>query len=149
MVNRIQLRAPSTADARSIAALSSELGYEVAPDSMADRVSALLGNRDHHIVVAEVDNEVAGWIQVHAFHFLESGFRAEIVGLVVGAKFRRIGIGRLLVNDAIRWSVSCGAEALVVRSNVVRKESHQFYPSVGFELAKTQAVYRKQLRDFP
>lgn len=89
-----------------------------------------------------MSGDVAGWIQVHTYESLETGFRTEIVGLVVGATFRRRGIGRMLVEDAIEWSKAQGTLVVVVRSNVIRKESHQFYPSVGFEVAKTQAVYK-------
>ncbi|MES1196301.1 MAG: GNAT family N-acetyltransferase [Steroidobacter sp.] len=139
-------RKPTIADAPLIASLSDELGYAVDSMVMAKRLMNLIDHPDCHLVLVESDGEVAGWIQVHAYESLESGFRTEIVGLVVGSRFRRKGIGRLLVDDAIKWSKMQGAEAVVVRSNVVRKESHQFYPSVGFKPMKTQAVYRKLLR---
>src|SRR4051812_7632663 len=116
MTNEILLRTPALADAQSIAALSSELGYEVPPSAMAARIEKLTEHSDHRLVVAVVSNEIAGWSQVHAYESLESGYRAEIVGLVVGAKFRRNGIGRLLIEDAISWSSSRHAEALIVRS---------------------------------
>ncbi|HEX2585615.1 MAG TPA: GNAT family N-acetyltransferase, partial [Steroidobacteraceae bacterium] len=136
----------SVVDAPGIASLSNELGYEATAEMMAARITTLLKRDDHHLIVAVVDDEVAGWIHVCASTSLESGFRAEIVGLVVGSSFRRIGIGKMLVEDAIRWSREHGADVLVVRSNVIREESHQFYPSVGFEQTKTQAVYRMCLR---
>jgi hypothetical protein len=40
-----------------------------------------------------------------------------------------------------------GAPVLVVRSNTTRRESHVFYPALGFSVSKTQRVYRKLLRD--
>jgi len=113
---------------------------------MAARIATLTEHSDHHLTVAVVNDEIAGWIQVHRYQSLESGLRAEIIGLVVSARFRRKGIGRLLIDDAINWSRLQSVEALVVRSNVARHESHQFYPSVGFELTKTQGVYRMKLR---
>jgi len=140
-----KLRTPTIDDAVAVAALSAELGYEVTADVMATRIATVQRRNDHPLVVAVVDDEVAGWIQVHAYTSVESGFRAEIIGLVVGSSFRRIGIGKVLVEEAIRWSRECSADVLVVRSNIVRAESHQFYPSVGLELMKTQAVYRKRL----
>ena len=145
MRNSFILRSPTIADAESIASFSDELGHIVDTDVMARRIADLNDHDDNHIVVAEVDKQISGWIQVHACEFLVSGFRSEIVGLVVDSKFRRRGIGRLLVENAIKWSTEHGASLMVVRSNVVRKESHEFYPSVGFELFKTQAVYRRVL----
>jgi len=146
MTAAAQLRTPVIADAQGIASLSSQLGYEVSTEATATRIAMLLDRDDHHLAVSTVEDEIAGWIHVHAYTSLESGHRAEIAGLVVAARFQRKGIGRMLVGDAIKWSNRRGAEALVVRSNVVRKESHQFYPSIGFEAVKTQAVYRKQLK---
>jgi GNAT superfamily N-acetyltransferase len=146
MADRVLVRAPSVTDAQSIALLSAELGYEAATEAMSSRIARLLRDSDHHLVVADADSQVAGWMQVHAYESLESGFRTEIIGLVVGSQFRRCGIGRLLVQEAINWSKALGADVLVVRSNVIRQESHQFYPAVGFDLIKTQAIYRLRLR---
>lgn len=141
-----KLRTPTIDDASAVAALSAELGYEVSTELVAARIASLQKRSDHYVMVAELDRALVGWIQVHTCESIESGFRAEIVGLVVGSSFRRIGIGKMLVEDAIRWSREHGADVLVVRSNVIREEGHQFYPSVGFEQTKTQAVYSMCLR---
>lgn len=140
-----ELRKPTVTDAESIASLSGELGYVVDADVMAQRIADLIDRDDHHLVVAEVNGQIAGWMQVHASEYLAMGLRTEITGLVVGAKFRRRGIGNALVDQAIKWSMALAANAITVRSNVARRESHEFYPAVGFELIKTQAVYRKSL----
>jgi GNAT superfamily N-acetyltransferase len=76
---------------------------------------------------------------------LESGFRVEINGLIVSPEARRRGVGRALVSRAEEWALQVGAEAIVVRSNVQRIESHAFYPALGYDVSKTQTVYRKRL----
>ena len=76
---------------------------------------------------------------------LESGRRAEIVGLVVAGAGRRRGVGRALVQAAEAWAAKGGIERLIVRSNITRAESHAFYPALGFSRGKTQAVYQKAL----
>jgi GNAT superfamily N-acetyltransferase len=88
---------------------------------------------------------MVGWLQAHASHVLESGFRVEITGLIVSPEARRQGIGRALVNRAEEWACKLGAKAIVVRSNVHRVESHTFYPALGYDVSKTQTVYRKRL----
>ena len=88
---------------------------------------------------------VIGWLQVHAAHVIESGFRVEIAGLIVSPDARRCGVGRALVRRAEEWACKLGAEAIVVRSNVQRIESHAFYPALGYEMTKMQQVYRKKL----
>jgi GNAT superfamily N-acetyltransferase len=92
---------------------------------------------------ADAREEVIGWLQAHAAHILESGFRVEITGMVVSPEARRCGVGRLLVTEAERWARGMGSEVIVVRSNAQRVESHLFYPALGFRESKRQVVYRK------
>jgi predicted N-acetyltransferase YhbS len=110
------------------------------------RLSAILGSENDLVLVAVNDAGVPiGWIQAHASRVLESGFRVEIAGLIVSPDARRSGVGRALVGRAEEWARTLGAEAIVVRSNVQRIESHAFYPALGYLITKTQTVYRKKL----
>ena len=97
------------------------------------------------IVAALPDKAVVGWLQAHASHVLESGFRVEITGLIVSPEIRRGSVGRSLVAEAEKWAAAQSAETVVVRSNIQRIESHLFYPALGYALSKTQTVYRKLL----
>jgi GNAT superfamily N-acetyltransferase len=137
------IRKAVPSDAPAIAALTKELGYSATPEEVRGRLTRLLGLADHHIAVAVADGEVAGWLQATTAEVIESGFRAEIVGLVVSEKFRRLGIGRMLVEDALDWATAEGTTKLLVRSNVKRAESHIFYQALGFQLSKTQGVYKR------
>jgi predicted N-acetyltransferase YhbS len=142
----ISLRRATEADAASIARLSSVLGYDAEPAVIAGRLRAILQSEADLMLVAEDSQRaVVGWLQAHTAHIVESGFRAEITGLVVSPAQRRRGVGRALVSEAERWAGSIAAEAVVVRSNVRRVESHAFYPALGYIAAKTQTVYRKTL----
>jgi len=130
-----------------MAILCGELGYAVpAVEKMRSRIKAIRASANDLLVVALSDSgDIVGWLQAHAAQILESGFRVEITGLIVSPAFRRRGVGRLLVDEAERWAISSGAEAIVVRSNATRKESHSFYPALGYAGTKTQQVYRKAL----
>ena len=143
---QITFRAASTADVPMIAALSEELGYPLREDVVRSRMAHLLVLPDHAIVVAEVAGAVRGWVHVHAHRSLVSGERADIYGLVVSREVRRRGIGRMLMAEAERWARERGLDLVVLRSNVQRPESHAFYPALGYEHFRTQAVYRKTLR---
>lgn len=133
-------------DAESIAALSAELGYTADAKTIRRRIQAIReSNRDLLPAAVDARDTVIGWLQAHATHVLESGFRVEITGLVVSPAFRRLGIGRALVAEAEQWARKQGAEAVVVRSNASRTESHAFYPALGYSCTKTQRVYRKAL----
>lgn len=140
------IRNATEADAPSIARLSTALGYDAEPAVIAGRLRAILGSKvDLLIVAADLHGSVIGWLQAHASHILESGFRVEITGLIIASEFRRCGAGRALVTEAERWAKSLSAGAVVVRSNVQRVESHAFYPALGYTATKTQNVYRKVL----
>lgn len=97
------------------------------------------------IVAEDSGGAVIGWLQAHAAHIIESGFRVEITGLIVADEVRRCGVGRALVTEAERWAKKLSAKTIVVRSNVQRTESRAFYPALGYVPTKTQTVYRKSL----
>ncbi len=141
------IRRATAEDADLIARLSETLGYLSAPEVTRARLSAILAsNADLMIVAQDRGGAVVGWLQAHAAHIVESGFRVEITGLVVAPEARRRGTGRSLVTEAERWARSLAAEAIVVRSNVQRAESHALYPALGYTETKTQKVYRKIIR---
>ena len=141
-----QLRPAREGDAAAISELIGQLGYSADAALTRQRLTRILGRADHIVLVAAMsDGAICGWLHAHAADALESGFRVEIVGLVVAQAARRKGVGQRLVEQAERWAISLGAEAIVVRSNIKRTESHAFYPALGYSEAKTQKVYRKQL----
>jgi prepilin-type N-terminal cleavage/methylation domain-containing protein len=113
---------------------------------MRSRIRAVLTSAaDLLLVAVDSSGNAVGWLQAHAAHIVESGFRVEITGLIVSPAFRRQGIGRALVARAEDWAGTVSAEAVVVRSNAKRVESHSFYPALGYTCTKTQLVYRKPL----
>ncbi len=133
-------------DVAAIARLSDELGYPGNPVSMEARVRKVTARKHHLLLVAQNDHgEVCGWLHAFGADYIESGFRVEIGGLVVSKAAQRSGIGSRLVGAAEQWAKSIGAEFVSVRSNINRKESHPFYRKLGYELKKTQQVYRKRL----
>lgn len=145
----VKIREASLSDSAVIAQLTATLGYFGDANVTRLRLEKIFDERDHLVLVAEREGVVVGWLQAHASTALESGFRVEIVGLVVSPECRRRGVGRNLVLRAVEWARRIAAAAVVVRSNVVRTESHQFYPALGFAASKTQSVYRLELPNSP
>ncbi|KRE89125.1 hypothetical protein ASG87_06195 [Frateuria sp. Soil773] len=144
-----QLRPAELADAGEIARLSGELGYPVGAQEMAGRLAAILPHPMHRVSVVAEGGTLYGWIAVERRLTLEAGERIEIVGLVVSGAIRRGGVGRALVQDAERWARAQGFDAIQVRSNVVRTESHPFYERLGYVRRKSQHVYAKPLEAEP
>jgi GNAT superfamily N-acetyltransferase len=142
----ITVRKVEKSDAKAIQVLSDQLGYPATLTEITTRLEDICGN-DHHLVyVAESPgNGIIGWIHVLPRPLLVVQQTAEIGGLVVDEEHRGKGVGRLLMQAAEQWIYSQGYTEVVVRSNAVREGAHQFYPSVGYELKKTQQVYKKSL----
>lgn len=138
-------RAATPDDAAEIARLSMQLGYPVDTSSMADRLRQLLPREDHFIRVIADGPRLVGWIAAEQRLSLETGDNFAIVGLVVDRDAHRAGIGSTLVATVVDWTRSRGGSRLVVRSNVVRPESHPFYERLGFTRIKSQHVYRRQI----
>jgi predicted N-acetyltransferase YhbS len=140
------IRTATLQDVAAIARLSDELGYPTNPASMEARVRKVIAQKHHLLLVAQNDHgEVCGRLHAFGADYIESGFRMEIAGLVVSKTVQRSGIGTRLVEAAERWARNIGAEFVSVRSNIHREESHPFYQKLGYELKKTQQVYRKRL----
>lgn len=139
------VRRATPGDAQAIAELSAVLGYPSSSAPMAERLSRLLAREEDLVLVAEApDGRVAGWLHAREQEPLEVGPRCEIFGLVVGEPHRGRGTGRALVSAAEQWAAMRGLTQVVVRSNVVRPESHAFYVRLGYERIKTQHVYRRR-----
>jgi predicted N-acetyltransferase YhbS len=144
MSTPVTIRRATEHDAGAIARLAGELGYAADANIMRRRIQAVLVSpADLLIVAVDSSGAVVGWLQAHGALIVESGFRVEIVGVIVSASYRRQGTGRSLVAAAEDWAKTISAEAVVVRGNVKRVESHSFYPALGYSATKTQVVYRK------
>ena len=143
--DKVRIRSPRATDAERLAALNRELGYATELREIVSRINRVSKLPEHFIAVAETESGVIGWVQAEHRFSMETGEKAELIGLVVSAGARRGGVGRLLVQTAEEWAADRGLRSIVVRSNVVRPESHSFYKRIGYTRSKTQHVYAKPL----
>ncbi len=133
-------------DAEAAARLATQLGYPSTAEQIERRFHALREAADARVFVAEgADGTPVGWIHVFGRRMLESDPDAEIGGLVVDERLRGRGIGKALMAVAEEWAREKGYRAVCLRSNVIRKEAHEFYKGLGYEVVKTQHKLRKQL----
>ena len=143
-----EIRPVRAADAPRLTGLLAQLGYPGELDAVAGRLAAVLSSPTHQVLVATPagDSRIDGYVGVERRPaLLEQDERAEITGLVVDAAARRSGVGRALVRAAERWAVQRGLRTIVVRSNVVRPESHPFYEGIGYRRKSTSHTYRKEV----
>lgn len=142
-----RIREARLEDAAALAGLATQLGYPSTPEELAARLKRILGQPDQCVLVAETDgNEPRGFAHIAAGMALQSGEKAELVGLVMEESLRGRGIGRKLVAASERWAASHGFGTMVVRCNLVRTDTHRFYEQLGYECSKTQKHFRKSLK---
>lgn len=139
------LRPAEEADADRIAALSIQLGYPAPPEAIRERLRLLARPGEPPVLVAVVDGEVAGWVQVGRTFSLEAGAQAILQGLVVDEACRGRGLGAALVAAAEAWTRAQGLGILRVRTNTARTDTHRFYTNLGFQEVKRQVVFQKDL----
>ena len=70
-----------------------------------------------------------------------TGTKAWIEDVVVDGSYRGQGLGRLLVEHAIAFSKSLGADSLMLTSNPSRIAANKLYQSLNFTQKETN-VYR-------
>lgn len=144
MTAPLRVRRARVDDASAMASLCTQLGYPASAAVMWARLSVLSTHPDHLVLIAE-DGSPAGCVAAEYRRALEFDDRVELMGLVVDASHRRIGVGRALVDAVEAWAVERGAASVFLRSNAVRPEAHAFYPDLGYQRIKTQHVYLKRI----
>lgn len=140
------VRPATAADAPQLAPLAGQLGYPSTTEQVAARLSEILEDAAHAILVAEdKDRRIAGYIEIFPFRTIGSEPRIEIGSLVVDESCRSQGVGRVLMCHAEEWARARGFKEAGLRSNVIRERAHKFYENLGYRVNKTQKSFRKQL----
>lgn len=144
---KASIRPVRAADAPRLTGLLAQLGYPSDLDAVTSRLAGIMNSATQQVLVAGPadDSRIDGYIRVERRLGLEQDELVEITGLVVDSAARRSGVGRTLVNAAEQWALQQGLHTVVVRSNVVRPESHPFYEGIGYERKKTSHTYRKEV----
>ena len=101
-------------------------------------ILALLADEDQGIFVAEVDGQAAGFVHVAVRDTLpipilvprRLGF---VDNLAVSQHFRRLGIGRALMQEAQRWATERGATEIELNVFEFNESAIAFYRSLGYE----------------
>ena len=146
MERTVAVRPAVPEDDAILASLAGQLGYAEEPARVRTRLVDLMKRADHVVYVAEIAGEGAGWVHAFLYQPLHKEKMVEIAGLVVEEGCRRMGIGRRLLAAVEEWAKAQGCAQVCLGSNIVRKGAHQFYQRAGYELSKTQYIFKKQLQ---
>ena len=127
------LRPPVPGDTTAIARLLDQLGHPGDSDDIPRRVTAIVGDPDAAMWIAEVEGRVAGFgtaLLIDAIHM--NGRVAQLTSLVVDEALRGRGIGAQLVAEAERWARERGALRISLTSALHRRAAHAFYERIGY-----------------
>lgn len=101
-------------------------------------------SRPEDVLVADVDGHVAGYAKLGPALPLESSRHVlEVKGLVVDPDHHRRGIGRLLMEAAVRAASARGARRLTLRVLAPNTAARALYESCGFAV---EGVLREEFR---
>jgi len=90
---------------------------------------------NNHLVVAEVDGEVVGALQLTFTPSISfrGGKRATVESVRVDTKFRGAGIGHKMMLWAIELAKSNGCVSMQLTTNAERDDAQRFYRRLGFK----------------
>lgn len=143
----ISIRTGRVDDAVAVAELTGQLGYDVEPTHVAERLSRIVSQPGHVLLVAEADGRPVGWLHALVAEYIEAEAFVVIAGLVVDKGHRRHGIGRLLMERAEAWAREQGCSVVRLWSTAARAGAHRFYQGLGYAHIKTQYSFVKALDD--
>jgi GNAT superfamily N-acetyltransferase len=140
----IKLREARPEDAAAVALLLGELGYPASEQQVAERLGRIAADATTLLLVAEAGGDVAGLASLHVQHIVEADFPGCVyTALVVGERFRRLGIASRLTEAIEAEARKRGCEHLVLGSAHRRADAHAFYETLGYEHSGRR--YRKTL----
>jgi GNAT superfamily N-acetyltransferase len=139
-----QLRNVQAGDCAAFAGLLEELGYPSTAEQAAERIQRIDKDPSTLVIVAEVEGELAGFVALHIQNLVERDDPGcSVAGIVVGERFRRQGIGELLMAAVEYEARKRGGRYLALNTSERRANAHAFYEALGYE--HTGRRYRKEL----
>lgn len=146
-VNAPTIRHAVIEDIEILTQLAAQLGYTSSTEEIRDRFLSLESRKEETVIfVAEINNQVVGWVHVHVYRLLIDAPEIEIGGIVVDKRFRGKGVGAQLIKAAEDWASEQGYSSVYLRSNVIRDDAFKFYKRLGYELVKSQHAFRKKIK---
>ncbi len=129
----LAIRAVTLADAEPLACLMSDLGYATSSGQMEQRLTLILGDGSYRTFVACDGTTIAGVIGTRIGPMYELDHRyGQIMALVVGAAYRRHGVGQMLVQAAESHFIEQSGGVSIVTSAHRRADAHAFYEKHGY-----------------
>lgn len=133
----LQIRKFDMKDLETVTALLRSFGYPTTLSVMKEKMQAASNDPSHCILIAEVNHEVAGMIELREVVTFckQKDTTAEITAIIVTEQLRGEGLGRRLMSAGEEWARGLGCKQLFLCSGnrVERAPAHAFYRHLGFE----------------
>jgi len=120
-----------------------EMGYDYPAEDTKDKLEQLLSDCGHKIYVAVAGEKVVGYIHANDYELLYAPSMKNIMGIVVSSDYRKIGIGKMLLNEMELWARDTGAHGIRLVSGASRTGAHAFYAACGYCFKKDQKNFVK------
>ncbi len=141
-----QVRRAVPDDVQSIARLLLELGYEGTEPQIRRRLDRVLRHPDHVVLVGvEPPHGVVGLLHACVQIPLTEPPFVWVMALVVSSAHRRTGVGRMVIDRLHSWASRRGVENILAPFATHREEAQRFFKGLGYQLEKTQRVFRRSL----
>ena len=126
-----------------MANLTAQLGYDVTPSAVRERMAQILARTDQQLFIADDAGRPVGWLHAAIGVYLEADPFVMIAGLVVDTNCRGQGIGRTLMDRAEQWARENNCSLVRLSSSAGRLAAHRFYERLGYSKVKTQYAFAK------
>lgn len=105
-----------------------------------EHLLALMKNEETAIFVAEIDGRPAGYLNILVTEAKDIPVMvprryAVVDQITVDARYRRLGIGRALMEQAERWALEIGAASVELNVYEFNQEAIEFYRALGYKTA--------------
>ena len=128
------IRQAQPPDARSISNLLAQLGYPDIQEEMALEKIKIHTMAGYHMLIAEIDSQVVGFIALHWFELSHwEGRMGRMTAFCIDEKFRSRGIGKKLLDASEKFLHTQGCIKFEVTSNARRTRTHGFYLKNGYQ----------------
>ncbi len=141
MIRKIELK-----DLEQVFELLNEL-YEnkIEYSIFVEKYKESLKNANFYEIVAVEDNKVVSVLISQIINRLAKKRNILFIDdLIVNEKYRNLGIGKKLIQDATDYAISKNCEAVELTSMISNINAHRFYENNGFE--KRQYKFKRRMR---
>lgn len=140
----VEIREAVPNDAEAISELNNlQMGYRLSIKETYERLCKILVSEKDKIFVASIEGKVVGYIHANDYDLIYFPHMKNIMGIAVDEKFKRQGIGRLLIDAIETWARNTNAVGIRLVSGTTRTGAHEFYRCCGFGGEKEQINFKK------